>query len=145
MNTLGKQSKTTFLNTESHKLFLGFTVGTGVTVYPGQPLKLNDDGTVAIFTKTDALSKLIGYAYNSGTAGEEITAITTGFAVVWALSAAAQNAGPVAISSYDNTTDVGDSRIGYSVYEAAGANTAHGIALDAAAAGAALIRVLLKG
>lgn len=141
-NTIGGQSKTTFLNTESHKLSLEFTANAAVK--SGQPVKLTNDGKVTPWAKTDDIKLCIGYAYQSADADENVTVMTRGYIVLMAVSSGSNlNAGPVAYAGYDNSTDLGGGRIGYSQYGAVGADSQNGWALDAAASAGTLIRVLL--
>lgn len=143
-NTIGNQTKTTFLNTEAHKLSLEFVANAAVK--SGQPVKLTNDGKVTPWAKTDALNLCIGYAYQSADANEYVTVFVRGYLVIWALSTGTSlNAGPVALQGYDSSTDAGGNRKGYSQYGAVSSDTASAWALDAAAAANTLIRVLVMG
>lgn len=143
MHSLGNPSKTTFLHVESGKTFLEFEAAAAIK--RGQPLKLDATGKATPWAKADLEHTLIGYAYNDAAVGEFVTAFVRGYAVIYALSAAALNCGPVAYNSYDAATVVGGVS-GYNKYDdnQVGATEVNGWALDAAAAADVLIRVLLK-
>lgn len=118
MNLLGKKTKTIILHKEADKTALEFEVNTGVEIQVGQPVKLTTDGKVTPWAKSDKKAKLLGYAYNHGTAGKLVTVIVVGFMLINAISGSGgTSAGPVAYQSYDTTTDLGENAKGYSVYD----------------------------
>lgn len=141
LTKFGEKSKTVFLNdVEAHKLHLEFEVGTGATVKKGQPVVLNNDGTVRPIAGTAGADNvaLIGYSIHDGAAGEMITVGMRAYAVTYAEAAGVQNAGmvfAVATAPTDPT---------YVRWATAAAATMHGWALDDAAAAGDLIRVALK-
>lgn len=161
--SLGKTSKTTFLLVQDHKLAIEFEVNTGQTLYPGQPVKLTDTGKITLWAPADTIIRLIGYVYGAAksenstpsfAAGELVTVLTRGYAMIYALSGADdQVAGPVAYSTYDTST-IPDEGTGSSEHEMAGnsgysvyvtnttATQANGWALDAGDEDA-IIQVLL--
>lgn len=141
LTTFGNPSKTTFLATEEYKITVEATAK--AVIRQGQPLKIDPTtGGVVIWLKTDPLSSLVGYAYGNAAIGELVTFWSRGYAMIYAISKAAQNAGPVSYDSYDDTTAVGGT-MGYNVYAAAGVDAINGWALDKATAANQLIRVLL--
>lgn len=145
LTSLGKQSKTTILAVNPHKLHIEFTAAG--TIYNGQPVKLDTAGLVTPWAKTDALSLLIGYAYTQAQekvlVNETVTVITRGNLLIFAMASGDIDCGPATFSSYDTTTEDTNDNLGYNVYEAAGANTANGWILDNPAAAGEVIRVLL--
>lgn len=142
MQSLGAQSKTTFLNTCDDDLNLEFTAAADVKA--GQAVKLDADGKIRPWVKTDALNKNIGVCVTSAATGDTVTVYTRGFAVIWALSLGSTlDAGPVVQGTYDSSTDAGGGRIGYNAYEAPGANAANAWNLTPAAAAGTLINVLI--
>lgn len=76
---------------ESHKLHQAFTVKSGSTIVQGQPVKLNDDGTISPYTGTANevyLGIAVGYSkypcYPPMASAEtpEITVMVEGFAII---------------------------------------------------------------
>ena len=145
LTSLGKNSKTTYLVADPGRPYIEFTAA--ATIKNGQPVKLANDGRVTPWAKTDALSLLIGHAYTqnleSVAADETVTIITRASAVIYGMSSAALNAGPITWSSYDSSTEDDGGNIGYNVYEAAGANTAMGWLLDQTTGANEVARILL--
>ncbi len=141
---IGGKTKTTFLQTPNDKISIEFEVAAAQTLKRGQPVKLTTDGKITPWAQADLEHTLLGYCYSDGAAGELVTVITRGTAVIFGISAAAQNAGPVSFASYDTATDINGVK-GYSVYAAeVTAAEVSGLALDNAAGANALIRVLLR-
>ena len=138
---LGGKSKTVFLHSEEDKTSQEFI--TSAIVKNGQPLKLDNAGTVSPWAATDLIHKLVGYAISDAASGEMVTAWTRGYAIIYAISSAATNAGPVAYQAYDSSTDIGGTT-GYSTYtNSATAAQNNGWALDQSAGANELIRILL--
>lgn len=102
-STLGSVSKTTFMNQESHKLCLEFTVQAGQSVKAGQVVELHTDGTVRPVTTATGATTGIGVALSDRAAGEKVTICTRGYMVVVAAAKTPMNAGPVIYDSYDGT------------------------------------------
>jgi hypothetical protein len=141
LTSLGKTSKTVFLATEEEKITHELVASAAIKA--GQPIKLTATGTAAVWVNTDGVKALVGYAVTDAASGEYVTIWTRGFAIIYALSNAAQNAGPVEYTSYDTTTEIGDNT-GYSKYAASSdATKINGWALDDAADAGELIRVLM--
>lgn len=141
LTTLGAKSKTVFLFTEAHKLTLELEAE--VAIKKGQPIKLHADGTADIWVPTDGRYKLIGYAYGDAAIGELTTIWSRGYAIIYAISDADQDAGPVKYKSYDDSTDIGGTT-GYSKYEAAATDSVcNGWSLNNTAAANELIQVVL--
>lgn len=137
---IGQQTKTIFLNeAESHKLHLAFTVAAGQTVKKGQPVKLNNAGEILTPALDGSENHLIiGYSIMNTAAGEECTIAMRAYAVVFAVSAASQNAGPVSFNGFGTDTD-------YTKYGAESTPAeVGGWALDSATAAQQLIRVALR-
>ena len=90
---------------ESHKLHQAFPVKAGQTIVQGQPVQLNEDGTVqGYFGKKEsqsgyylgiAVTDSVNPAYPPTEAGSEVTVMVKGFAVVYGLSNGTIKAGPV--------------------------------------------------
>lgn len=140
--TLGSKTKTTFLHTEAHKTTQEFTVG-ATAVKSGMPIKLDTDGKISPWVKTDGLHLLVGYCYNDAAVGALVTVWTRGYMIIFALSNAAINAGIASYESFDAASEV-EGTVGYSKYSqgTTAANT-NGWALDSATGANELIRVLL--
>ena len=137
--TLGNTTKTVFLNEiENHKLHLEFEVAAGQTVYQGQPLVLNADGTIQGAAIGASKHLVIGYSLHDSTDGELCTVGMRAYSVIWADSESALVAGPVKFAGYDGVT-------GYNKFEddLVTAADAIGWSLDVATAGQERIRVAL--
>lgn len=142
LTVLGNVSKTVFLATEEDKITVELTANEAIK--KGQPIKLTIDGKAAIWAAADGLIALIGYAYGDCAIGALTTIWSRGYAMIYALSGALQDAGPVVYSGY-NTTTLISGNAGYSNYSAnAVATASNGWALDNAGAAGVLIRVLLR-
>lgn len=139
---LGSVSKTTFLTTEEYKITIELTCL--VALKKGQPVKLDPTtGKADLWVTADGITKLIGYSYGDFAIGELTTIWSRGYAMIWAISPGAQNAGPATNSSYDSSTDIGGTT-GYSVYTLSSTVAAiNGWVLDVATGANQLIRVLL--
>ena len=141
LTVMGDQTKTIFLKgVEAHKLHHEFTVGSGNTVIKkGQPVVLNNDGTVKPAVAGEKGFKVIGISLHNGKAGELVTIAMKAYGVLYAMPKAALVAGPV---KYDglNTTDAD-----YTSYAAASADGSDlvGWALDQADGADDLIRVAI--
>lgn len=114
LTTLGNATKTIFLSTEPDKITCELT--TGVQVYKGNPIKLDPTtGDALLWAKADGIGKLFGYAYGDAPIGTLVTVFTRAFAVVYGISTAAINAGPVSAQGYDNSTAI-EGCTGYDTY-----------------------------
>lgn len=145
--TLGKGTKTTFLENEPEKISIEFEVATGQTVYPGMPVKLTTAGKITPWAAADGKAKIVGYCYQGGTQTQLVTVFTVGFILIYALSNAdTQDAGLAVYKGYDSATTLINDNYGYNKYGAASVDLSdeHAYALDAAATALTLIRVLLK-
>ena len=141
ITSLGNTTKTVFLSTENHKQTIEATAA--VAIKKGQPVKLDANGKVSLWTKANLRHTLIGYAYHDCAADELVTIWTRGYAVVYGISTAALSAGPVAYQGYDNATSLGGA-VGYSQYaNSATAEENNAWALDSAAGANGLVRILL--
>lgn len=141
LTQFGGKTKTLFLNNvEEEKLHLAFEAD--VTIKAGQPVVLTIDGKIepAAGDATDA-ALIIGYSIMNGAAGDEVTIAMRGYTTIFAMSDAAQPAGPVSYAGVNGTDGF---YTNYAEVEAIDAlANANGIALDAAAAANELIRVVL--
>jgi hypothetical protein len=141
LQSLGKNSKTTFLAIENTKLSIEALAS--VAIKRGQAVKLAVDGTVLPWLKTDIRDLCIGYAYNDGAIGDLVTIFTRGFCIVLGISTGALSAGVVCPQTYDVATVVNGST-GYIPFAAAGGGEFNnGWSLDQTAGANALIRVLM--
>ena len=138
---LGSKSKTTFLAPEEDKVTVELTANEAIK--KGQPIKLTADGKAAVWAKADTEAALIGYAFGDAAAGELTTIWSRGYAVIFGISKAAQNAGPAVYDSYDSATDISGAS-GYSVYDTAAPAAVNGWVLDQSTGANELIRILLK-
>lgn len=91
---------------ESHKLHHSFPVKKGKTIYQGQMVVLNDDGTIQAFESASELKNVIGYATTDSVnpayteskqyGPVEVTVAMKGFAIIYAAAGAATlKSGPV--------------------------------------------------
>lgn len=90
---------------ESHKLYQAFPVKKDESVIQGQPVVLNNDGTIQGFKLTDAVKNIIGWAATdsinpaykeSKQHGRiEVTVMVRGYAIIWGVSKSAMTTGPV--------------------------------------------------
>jgi hypothetical protein len=142
ITVLGSTTKNTFLATEADKIYIEATCG-ATALKKGQPVKLSNTGTLNPWAKADLIHTLVGYAYADCAIGELVTIVTRGYAIIYGISTAALNCGPVAYQAYNAVDTVGGC-IGYSEYaNSATAAENNGWALDDAAGDAELVRILL--
>lgn len=96
--------KVVIYKSESHKLHQAFPVKSGETIVQGQPVQLNEDGTIqGYFGKKETPAYYIGVAvtdslnpaYPAGESGNEVTVMVEGFTIVYGLSNGTIKAGPV--------------------------------------------------
>lgn len=85
---------------ESHKLNQAFPVKKGKTIIQGQPVKLNEDGTIEAYIGEGqyigiATTNSENPAYPASTLGIEVTVMVSGYAIVYGLSNGTIKAGPV--------------------------------------------------
>ena len=138
ITAMGDKSKTVFLKgVESHKIHHEFEVAVGAAVKVAQPVKLNADGLVVPAAAGDG-DAIIGYSIHDGAAGELVTVAMRAFVIVYAMTSAAVNAGPVKYEGV--STEDAD----YMLYTNVGTGSAVGWALDKATVADELIRVALK-
>ena len=85
----GRTPQAVIYKSESHKLHQAFPVKKGDTIVQGQPVKLNDDGTISPYTGIEGevyLGIAVNYskypAYPATAAGVEVTVMIEGFAVI---------------------------------------------------------------
>lgn len=106
--TIGSKIKSTFLKTESHKLFQEFEVNTSKAVKAGQPVVMEADEKIGPITTSSSTQAIIGIAMQDGAAGELVTVMMKAFAIIYAECETDSLAvGPVRIGSsavYNATT-----------------------------------------
>ena len=85
----GRTPQAVIYKSESHKLHQAFPVKNGNTIVQGQPVKLNDDGTISPYTGSKDevyLGIAVNYskypAYPATAAEVEVTVMMEGFAVI---------------------------------------------------------------
>ena len=101
----GVDTKTIFLKSESHKLFEEFEVVAGTDVKKGQPLVLETVGTVDVAADGDTPDLIIGVAMQDTDAGELVTCMMRGYAIIFCeWKAASSVAGAVTYDAYNATT-----------------------------------------
>lgn len=113
----GTDTKTIFLKSESHKLFEEFEVVAGTDIKKGQPVVLETAGTVDAAAANDTPDLVIGFAMQDADAGELVTVMLKGFAIIFCeWEADSSNAGPVTVGAYNATTgytEVDDDTVTY--------------------------------
>lgn len=85
----GRTPQAVIYKSESHKLHQAFPVKDGDTIVQGQPVKLNNDGTISPYTGGEGevyLGIAVNYskypAYPATVAGVEVTVMMEGFAII---------------------------------------------------------------
>lgn len=142
--SLGNPSKSTVLAEEEFKIRVEFT--TAADVKRGQLVKLTAAGLITPWAKTDLQHLCIGYCDADILSGALATVVTRGYAIIYALSAGAVNAGMGTYNSYDTTdADTTFGAKGYNVWGVATDVTdCVGWILDQATLANQLMRVLVK-
>lgn len=145
LTSLGGASKTTVLAEEEFKVRVEFTVN--ATINKGQLAKLNAAGQVLPWTAADLQHTCIGYADSTEAAGALVTIVTRAYAILYAISTGATNAGIGMQTGYDSAdaeTSL-NGAIGFNEWGAAAdvTNTV-GWIIDPATAANQLMRVLVK-
>lgn len=136
---LGDSVQSRILKTESHKLHHEFTVKAANSVRQGMLVKLHTDGTVEPVDAADTNNLAIGYCLQDAAAGEYVTVVCRGYAIIFAESQGALNAGPV---EYD---DFGSGSYDLPEFIAATDTTDYvGWAIDSASGANEIIRVLVN-
>ena len=98
----GADTKTIFHKSESHKLFEEFEVVAGTDIKRGQPVVLETVGTVDIAADGDTPDLIIGVAMQDADAGELVTVMLRGYAIIFCeWKAAASVAGAVTFDAYN--------------------------------------------
>ena len=134
-----KTPQAVIYKSESHKLCQAFPVKEGQTIIQGQPVALNDDGTIQGYAGTGVyLGIAITDSEFPAYPGNEVTVMMQGFAVVYGVATAKVTTGYVTPSAPDEDSF-------YTKYT----NTSSGaasdfIAISAADAANDLIQVLVK-
>lgn len=138
-----KTPQAVIYKSESHKLHQAFVVKTGENIIQGQPVQINEDGTIQAWKKEkDGGRPYIGIAvtdsYYPAYPGNEVTVAVRGFMVVYGLSNGEIKAGPV---TPDPTAPVDDTNM-YIKYNQ-GIDDEF-IALNTASSAGELIQVLVR-
>lgn len=131
---------------ESHKLHQAFPVKSGDTIVQGQPVKLNNDGTISPYTGTEGeiyIGIAIGYskypAYPPLAAGVEVTVMVQGYTVIHGIAKEA-----IATTGYVQTDGTLDDSGTYPNYSPSASNAETPfLAINTAEAGE-LVRILAK-
>ena len=101
----GADTSTIFLKVENHKLHQEFEVVAGTDIKRGQPVVLETVGTVDIAADGDTPDLIIGVAMQDADAGELVTVMMRGHAVIFCeWKAASSVAGAVTFDAYNATT-----------------------------------------
>lgn len=138
-----KTPQAVIYKSESHKLHQAFVVKTGENIIQGQPVQINEDGTIQAWKKEEAGGRpYIGIAvtdsYYPAYPGNEVTVAVRGFMVVYGLSNGKIKAGPV---TPDPTAPVDDTNT-YIKYNQG--TDDEFIALNTASSAGELIQVLVR-
>lgn len=138
-----KTPQAVIYKSESHKLHQAFVVKTGENIIQGQPVQINEDGTIQAWKKDgDGGRPYIGIAvtdsYYPAYPGNEVTVAVRGFMVVYGLSNGEIKAGPV---TPDPTAPVDDTNT-YIKYNQG--TDDEFIALNTASSAGELIQVLVR-
>lgn len=131
---------------ESHKLHQAFPVKKDDIIVQGQPVKLNNDGTISPYTGVEGeiyIGIAIGYsqypAYPPSAAGVEVTVMVHGYTVIHGIAKEA-----IATTGYVQTDGTLDDSGIYPNYKSSAANAeTHFLAINTAEAGE-LVRILAK-
>lgn len=132
--TLGTPATTLFdYDVEAHKLNLEFVANTAIKA--GQAIVLNANEKVDPAAAAADRETIIGYAIMDAAIGANVTVAMRPFAVIYAESGAALNAGPVQLGTYTAgknrfiTTTAVTKTIGFSLDTAVGAGETIRVAL----------------
>lgn len=131
---------------ESHKLHQAFPVKSGDTIVQGQPVKLNNDGTISPYTGAEEeiyIGIAIGYskypAYPPSAAGVEVTVMVRGYTVIHGIAKEA-----IATTGYVQTDGTLDDSGIYPNYKSSATNAETPfLAINTAETGE-LVRILAK-
>ena len=96
--------KTPIFKSESHKLHDAYEVKAGNSVKTGQPVKLDPTGTIVPAGAAETNVNIIGIAIMDGAAGDTVTVMTKGYAIIWCEAEGAVVAGPVKTGTGMGTT-----------------------------------------
>lgn len=145
MDTLGGKTTTTVHKRVLDQLQEAFTVAPTFTVEVGQPVKLNDNGLIQPLAEDDNADLMIGTSLHKKEAGLEATVQMRGYAIIYASSDAALNAGPVAFAGTIAAADLAPAGV-LNTYKtiAAGNAAMTGWSLDKATAASQEIRVVMR-
>lgn len=142
----GRTPNAVIYKSESHKLHQAFPVKEGDTIVQGQPVKLNNDGTISPYTGAEGeiyLGIAVNYSkypcYPPTEQGPEVTVMVEGFSVVHGIAKAA-----ITTTGYVQTDGTLDATGVYPNYSPSAANAeTHFIALNIAEADE-LVQILVK-
>lgn len=137
--------QTVIFKSESHKLHQAFPVakdsGVTKTIVPGQPVKLNEDGTIEGYFGTGvylgiAVTSSDNAPYPEGALGKEVTVMVEAFAVVYGVSSASVKAGYVSPEKVEKDSQ-------YVTYKESSTPTDF-IAISTASEAKELVQVIIK-
>lgn len=145
----GRTQQAVIYKSESHKLHQAFPVKSGDTIVQGQPVKLNDDGTISPYTGAAGdmylgiavnYSKYPAYpAYPANAAGVEVTVMVEAFAIIHGIAKA-----ELTTTGYVKTDGTLDESGTYTNFQPSDANAeTKFIAINVAEVGD-LIQILVK-
>jgi len=137
----GINSKTTFLKTESGKLFEEFVVQATKSVKKGQPVIITGDGQIDAAAVGSTTQQVVGYSMHDGAAGVLVTVMMKAPMIIFAeIETAGLVAGPVRIG----TTSPYNATSGYVLIDDASVSTTNmlGWALEGGGIGD-IVRVAL--
>lgn len=136
-----KTPQAVIYKSESHKLCQAFPVKEGQTIIQGQPVALNNDGTIQGYAGTGIyLGIAITDSEFPAYPGNEVTVMMEGFAVVYGVATAAVVTGYVTPSAPDEDSLYTK----YTNTASSGTTASNFIAISAADAANDLIQVLVK-
>lgn len=136
-----KTPQAVIYKSESHKLHQAFVVKTGENIIQGQPVQINEDGTIQAWKKggdRPYIGIAVTDSYYPAYPGNEVTVAVRGFMVVYGLSNGEIKAGPV---TPDPTAPVDDTNT-YIKYNQG--TDDEFIALNTASSAGELIQVLVR-
>jgi len=144
--------QTVIYKSESHKLHQAFAVkktdGVVEEIVPGQPVKLNSDGTISAYTGSGiylgiAVTDSQNPCYPEGQLGPEVTVMVEGFAVIYGeVKASVSDLACVYVAPAAKTA--GNLYVPYDATASSGATESHFINLTPGADEGELIQILVR-
>ena len=96
-----KTPKAAIFKSESQKLHNSFPVKSGSTIYPGQPVAIDADGTISPYTESTqnylgiAVNSSLHPAYPALPDAPEVTVMVEAFAIIYGIANTSITVGPV--------------------------------------------------